>query len=370
MSVKALPDADETSNRGMSIPVGATHTVVAALPNKKRKWKKPKDKPKRPLSAYNLFFQHEREKIIASTVAPPEPELSEAQAKKRRRRHRKTHGKISFADLAKTIGGKWKALDSASRSVFEARAKSEKNRYNRELAVWNKARQAKASGLLENQVKTPPITAQKSFGKTFPKSIPIKPKSFPQQLNYQESSKMFPKEEYTPHASQKMTRNSQVHSNKDNKTLDAVRSLSSFLHSGGLVKDPQFNATAHRECLELTRQTIEMAKATLSMTIPDTTSFIKPTNALDPCSNIGVANNDDGYHKINPAVFEPLHIVGERHVHEDVVTPDIIDATFWDRDEKQLTSQRDFLESTRCSLGSFWDLDDIGSHADDMEAAM
>jgi hypothetical protein len=113
---------------------------------KKRTWKKPKDKPKRPLSAYNIFFQHEREKIITDA---PEQELSldfiisvqkMASKRKEKRRHRKTHGKIGFADLARKIAEKWKKLDSESKSYFEARAEAEKARYKRELEVWNRKR--------------------------------------------------------------------------------------------------------------------------------------------------------------------------------------------------------------------------------------
>jgi len=100
---------------------------------KRRSWKKPKDKPKRPLSAYNLFFQKEREAIVGSQKSKQEG----------KRRHRKAHGKIGFADLAKTIAEKWKNLDEESKAVYEEKASVEKARYKRELDIWIKKREMK-----------------------------------------------------------------------------------------------------------------------------------------------------------------------------------------------------------------------------------
>ncbi|KAL3914374.1 MAG: hypothetical protein SGILL_006125, partial [Bacillariaceae sp.] len=110
-------------------------------PEKKRrsrkKWKKPRDKPNRPLSAYNLFFQKER----ASMLGNDAKDLDADKGKKRI--HRKTHGKIGFAEMARIIGAKWKTLNDDEKTEFTEVAAKEKKRYAEELAVWKEDQKKK-----------------------------------------------------------------------------------------------------------------------------------------------------------------------------------------------------------------------------------
>jgi hypothetical protein len=114
-------------------------------PKKKRKrrrplvpWKKPKDMPRRPLSAYNIFFRKQREAMMSAAAAAAETGAAAASAiaaKRSRKRSGKSLG-IGFANLARTIAAKWKELDSESRAPYEGVAASEKERYNQEMLVW------------------------------------------------------------------------------------------------------------------------------------------------------------------------------------------------------------------------------------------
>jgi hypothetical protein len=83
----------------------------AGAPGRKKGWKKPEGKPKRPLSAYNLFFQQEKARV-------------------------QKDGKYGFAALARKIAEKWKTLDKEDKSPYEAQAAIEKAKYVKEVDLW------------------------------------------------------------------------------------------------------------------------------------------------------------------------------------------------------------------------------------------
>ena len=106
----------------------------------------PDAKPKRPLSAYNLFFQYERDMLLRSKPSK-EGQSHESMHMtihndpSERRNRSKTvrpppHGKIGFAELAKIIGAKWKSLDDPARKHFQDLAAVEKKRYVKECKEW------------------------------------------------------------------------------------------------------------------------------------------------------------------------------------------------------------------------------------------
>lgn len=109
------------------------------------------DAPKRPLSAYNIFFQMERKRMVSDEEDPSESSShrrpftrAEVLGKdsytecvpRSKRPHRKVHGKITFQDLTKIIVTKWKNLDDSERELFVQRAEEEKRLYTRNLQGW------------------------------------------------------------------------------------------------------------------------------------------------------------------------------------------------------------------------------------------
>ena len=120
------------------------------------------EKPKRPLSAYNFFFQSERRKLLANRPVRPEGAP------------RHGHGKMGFADMARTIASKWNKIDCVSKKEYEDLAKVEKLRYKTRLAEW-KTRRKPTTTLNEKQ--SPSYLAASSSVFTFPSCGPSVPGS-------------------------------------------------------------------------------------------------------------------------------------------------------------------------------------------------
>jgi len=96
--------------------------------------------PKRPLSAYNIFFKREREKLLKSMKEPPPVNNSNSKTTRTRKNRQAKHGKISFSDLAKTIGSKWKKLSQEEKNEYEIMAAFNLQKYREDLREFTEKR--------------------------------------------------------------------------------------------------------------------------------------------------------------------------------------------------------------------------------------
>jgi len=110
--------------------------------------RKPKDKPKRPLSAYNFFFKEERQKIIRGVECEDEalqkeidPELTPELVQKLK----KENGKVSFEEMGKVIGKRWKDITANSErsEYYKTKAEGDTKRYKREMEEYNHKQEEK-----------------------------------------------------------------------------------------------------------------------------------------------------------------------------------------------------------------------------------
>jgi HMG (high mobility group) box len=124
-------------------------------PTVSRRWKKPKGMPKRPLSGYNLFFKHERVNVLKEQSL--DVTAGEIQSSKRN---------VSFQDLGKIIGRRWKSLTEEERKKYECMAQQDSVRYRTEMDVFNEMKRKRneekdkeaIEGPTEETKESPPTT--------------------------------------------------------------------------------------------------------------------------------------------------------------------------------------------------------------------
>lgn len=95
--------------------------------------------PKRPLSAYNLFFQEKRRELLGDRSN------MYAVSDQARRKHKKTHGKIGFQDMAKKIAVEWRKLSADKKRAYEEDAETRKESYVKAMREFRRKESLNAS---------------------------------------------------------------------------------------------------------------------------------------------------------------------------------------------------------------------------------
>ena len=143
-------EGDPYAENGILGPWSATsagllgNLAVTNQEKGKKTRKKPKDKPKRPLSAYNIFFKEERHRIL-EVIPESDTPKGDADGSGRKRKKR-PHGKIGFESLAKVIGQRWQELTTEKVNYYKLKADEDMQRYKKEMEqyITNEGKKEKA----------------------------------------------------------------------------------------------------------------------------------------------------------------------------------------------------------------------------------
>lgn len=102
-------------------------------------------KPKRPLSAYNIFFRDERAKIIAGELSNEEKAMLQkghlfedqhTSSGIKESRRKQPHRKAGFQEMARIIGARWKKIDPNRLQMYEKMSALGRIKYSRDLQIW------------------------------------------------------------------------------------------------------------------------------------------------------------------------------------------------------------------------------------------
>ena len=158
-ALKATGCGDGVGDTENSSPAAASSGKAGKLITQKKikakRSKKPRDKPRRPLSAYNIYFQCQRAMILAKYecreyqedfVFTPEDQRKAESQKKRQ-------GGL-FQALARTIANRWKTLPSEDHAEYQELAKIEMKQYCEKMLAYQKKQIDAAVANMESAHKT------------------------------------------------------------------------------------------------------------------------------------------------------------------------------------------------------------------------
>jgi len=125
------------------------------------KAKRPTDYPRRPLSAYNIFFREARAELLTEQA----------------RSDNVADTTMGFENIAKTIGAKWKGLSADDLKRYKEEAQVDTERYRREMDAYHrdlavKGRQEREAMLCRQQ-SDEPATLPPSQAAPRPDSAPF-----------------------------------------------------------------------------------------------------------------------------------------------------------------------------------------------------
>lgn len=101
-------------------PAAAAKKGPVKKRTRRKKSKKPKDMPRRPLSAYNIFFREERGRMLKA-IEDGTDALEDGQSQG------------LFSAMGKSIAKKWKALSKEEMVKYTDAASEDLKRYRREM---------------------------------------------------------------------------------------------------------------------------------------------------------------------------------------------------------------------------------------------
>jgi hypothetical protein len=103
-------------------------------PKHKVKWTNILKEPEPPMSAYNLYFQEERARLLGTECT-----LVLRRSKKKSKQQAVPHGVISFQDLSKHVGKTWRELAKDKRKRYTAMYEDTKRQYKEEMEAYDEA---------------------------------------------------------------------------------------------------------------------------------------------------------------------------------------------------------------------------------------